>query len=142
MEFDPALPHQGPFVLPGGRVEVRTVRQTLQGPETKITVLDTIHALVLQQRVLDPRGYLVAGADAAGHRRDPQTGVVLPTVVSVWSVPAQVAMRLELSEMEVNRLPPDAADLWTMPNYPGSLLVDFAARRLPLGPPCEPGVGR
>ena len=34
-ELDPALPHQGPFRLPGGQLEVRTIREIPKGQPPK-----------------------------------------------------------------------------------------------------------
>jgi hypothetical protein len=40
MEFDPALPHQGPHPLPDDRLRIDTIRNTPEGPLTKVTIVD------------------------------------------------------------------------------------------------------
>ena len=57
-QFDPSLPHQGPFPRPNNRYEIRTIRETANGPTTKITIIDGSQALVLEQHLLDSQGQL------------------------------------------------------------------------------------
>lgn len=125
VEFDPRLPHQGPFPLPGERVQVRTVRETASGTQTKITVVDSLRGAVLEQQVYDSCNRLVASAQESGHRRDPLTGAILPTVVTVRSVPAQMALRIDLGDVQINRLEGSSAGLWGLPNYEGYPAVDL-----------------
>lgn len=126
-QFDPTLPHQGPFPLSGGRLEVRTIIETPEGPATKVTVVDADGGLVLEQRVFDSQGRLLAGSVAGGHRMDPLTGLIMPTVVEINCPPAQLSMRIELGNVRINRLPGDPAELWTMPSYQGSPPVDMCS---------------
>ena len=50
-QFDPSLPHQGPFNRQDGLLEIRTIRETPVGPSTKVTVIDPARGWVLQQNV-------------------------------------------------------------------------------------------
>ena len=128
VEFDPRLPHQGPFTLPGDRLEIRTLRETPQGTRVKVTVVDALRGCVLAQQIRDPQGRLLASAQSWQHRRDPLTGLILPGVVAVESVPAQLAMRLDLGTVEVNR-PLPGASLWAVPQMEGSSVVDLCDPR-------------
>lgn len=124
--FDPGLPHQGPFVLPGDRLEVRTIRDTPEGPTTTSTVIDAAQGWVLEQHVYDAQGRLVASSVLSGHHRDPLLSAVMPTVVKINYPAAGLSLRLDLGHVEVNRLPGNQVELWTMPRYPGSPPVDLS----------------
>jgi len=134
-EFDPALPHQGPYPLPGGRYQIRTIRETPDGPNTKITIIDGAQALVLEQHLLDAQGQLVASAVASQHRRDPLTMLVLPRVVDIRWPKAELTIRVDLGAAEVNRLSADTTELWTMPTYQGFPPVDLCDPSLRFAPP-------
>jgi hypothetical protein len=124
-EFDPALPHQGPSFLPNDRLRIDTVRDTPDGPMTKVTILDGSQGWILEQHWYDARRRLVASSVAAGHRRDPLSGLAMPAVVQIQCPSAQMAMRIDLGNVEINRPAADASALWTMPNYPDVPLVDI-----------------
>jgi len=124
-DFDPALPHQGPFPAPGGRLEIRTIRETPEGPATKITRVDAGTALVMEQYVYDATGRSLASALAEGYRRDPLSGLYMPSAVRISCPPAQFSMRIELGNVEINRGGAAPAELWSMPSYPGSPPVDL-----------------
>ena len=125
-EFDPALPHQGPFPLPNDRLQIRTIRDTPEGPITKITIVDGSQGWILEQQVYDARRQLLASATATGHRRDPLSNLVMPGAVNINCPAAQFSMRIDLGSVEINRLSGDPAALWSMPNYPGASLVNLA----------------
>jgi hypothetical protein len=133
-EFDPALPHQGPFALPGGRLEVRTIRESLQGPTTKITVLDAAQGWVLEQRLLDCQGRLLAASITGNHRADPLTGLVVPGLVQINCPPAQFTMRIDLGNVQINRLAGNPDELWALPMYPGYPQIDLGDPRFEYPP--------
>ena len=132
-EFDPALPHQGPFPLPSGQLEVRTIRETPDGSTTKVTVVDAKFGLILQQRVYNARNQLVGTATTGRYRRDPISGLFMPTAVQVHT-PATpnspaVSLELQLGNVEINRPYAGLEQFWAMPNYENSPPVDL----------CRPG---
>lgn len=129
VEFDPRLPHQGPFPLPGDRLEIRTIRETPQGPQTKATVVDAIRGCVLAQQVRDAQGRVVVTAQSGDHRRDPLTGLILPGAVTVESPAAQLSMRLDLGPVEINRPASGGPNLWTVPQMEGTTAVDLCDPR-------------
>lgn len=135
-QIDPALPHQGPFALPGDRLEIRTVRETPLGPVTKITILDGRQGWVLEQHAYDASGRLIASSAAAGHRRDPLTNLVVPGRVSIHYPAAQLAVRLDLGNLVVNRISGNPAELWSMPGY-GVPVVNLCDPNVPLGAPAS-----
>jgi hypothetical protein len=123
--FDPGLPHQGPFFLPGDRLEVRTIRDTPEGLTRTSTVVDAARGWVLEEHVYDAQGRLVASSILSHHRRDPLLGLVMPTVVKINYPAAELSLQLDLGNVQVNRLPGNQAELWTMPRYQGSPPVDL-----------------
>ena len=92
-EFDP-LPHQL-ISMPNDRLRIDTIRNTPEGPVTKITILDGSQGWILEQHVFDARRRLLANSVAGQHRRDPVSGVVTPSVVQI-NCPTQLALRIEL----------------------------------------------
>jgi hypothetical protein len=131
--FDPALPHQGPFPLPGGQLEVRTIREGPDGTITKVTVIDGKYGLILQQRVYDSRNQLVATSTTGRYRRDPASGLFMPTVVQIQtpataSAPA-FSLELQLGNVLINQPTAGMEQLWAMPYYEGSPPADL----------CRPG---
>jgi hypothetical protein len=55
--------------------------------------------------------------------------------VQVECPEAQFSMRLDLGTMQVNQLQGNLAELWTVPAYPGSPLVNLGNPNPPYGPP-------
>ena len=134
-QFDPSLPHQGPFPHGREQLEVRTIRDTPQGSQTKVTIVDSVRGCVLQQSIYDCRGHLLATSDSLCHRRDPLSGLIMPTVVTVRSMAGQLSMRLDLGLVEINRPATNMAPYWTAPVYEGFPWVDLCSTR-------PPGMGR
>jgi hypothetical protein len=125
VEFDPALPQQGPFPLPNDRLRIDTIRNTPEGPVKKVTIVDGSQGWVLEQHLFDAQGRLVASSVASEHRRDPLSGLIMPKVVSINCPLAQFAMRIDLGNVEINRMVGDPTTLWSMPSYPGAPPVDI-----------------
>jgi hypothetical protein len=125
-EIDPGLPHQGPFPLQGDRLELRTIRETPDGPVTKITIFDGAQGWILEQRIHNAQGAVLASAVSSGHRRDPLSNLVMPGVVVVSCPSAQFSIRIDLGPVEINRLAGNTAELWNMPQIPGTPVVDLA----------------
>lgn len=123
-EFDPSLPHQL-IAQPNDKLRIDTIRNTPDGPVTKITILDGSQGWILEQHIFDAKRQLVASSVASQHRRDPLSGLVMPKVVSINCPSAQLAMRIDLGNVEINRLSGDPAALWSMPSYPGASVVDI-----------------
>ena len=126
MEFDPALPHQGPQPLPDERLRIDTIRNTPEGPLTKTTIVDSSQGWVLEQHLFDARQQLLASSVAGGHRQDPLSGLIMPTTVSIDLPPSKLRLRIDLGNVEINRLSGDRNSLWSMPSYPGAAPVNLA----------------
>ena len=147
VDFDRSLPHQL-TVLPNDRLRIDTDRDTPEGPMKKITILDGSQGWVLEQYLYDAHRRLVARSIASGHRRDPLSGLVMPTVVQIDSPPAKLSLRIDLGNVEINRLSGDRTKLWSMPSYPArrrstwGIRTSNSRRRQwpppPVVPPCPP----
>jgi hypothetical protein len=125
-EIDPALPHQGPFPLPGDRLEIRTISETPDGPVTKVTVIDGLQGWILEQNIYNAQGCLLASAVASQHRRDPLSGLVMPGTVLINCPTAQFSMRIDLGPVQINRLSGNPAELWNIPSILGVPAVNLA----------------
>jgi hypothetical protein len=124
VELDGSLP-QHIKVEPNDRIRIDTIRNTPEGAVAKVTVVDGSQGWVLEQYVYDVNQRLVAKATASGHRRDPLSGLVMPTIVEIESPQAQVRMRIDLGNVEINRLTDDRPTLWTMPTFPNTPQVNI-----------------
>ncbi|NLE37256.1 MAG: hypothetical protein GX621_04450, partial [Pirellulaceae bacterium] len=123
--LDPAMPHQGPFARPDGMLEIRTIRDTIDGPITKITVVHP-YGWIVEQHFHNASGQTVFRAIGQQHRRDPASGLIMPRMVDVDSPPSGFRMRIDLGNVEINTVPDGPLALWEMPQYAGARLVDLS----------------
>ncbi|MFZ1936472.1 MAG: hypothetical protein WCB27_19500 [Thermoguttaceae bacterium] len=134
VEFDRSLPQQL-TVLPNDRLRIDTIRNTPEGPTMKVTILDGSQGWILEQHLYDAHRRPVAHSIASGHRQDPLSGLVMPTVVQIDSPAAQLSLRIDLGNVEINRLSGDRAALWSMPSIPGVPVVDIGDPNFRFSPP-------
>ena len=134
VQLDPTLPHQGPTPLPGGRLQICTTRQTVDGLVTKITVVDGVTAAVLEQHLSDAQGQPIASALAGSHRQDPLSGLIMPKTVDIRCPRAQFSMRIDLGNVKINRPLVNPAQLFTMPVGDTTPPVDLGNTNLQLTP--------
>jgi hypothetical protein len=132
-ELDPNVRHQGPKTLPDGRLEICTIRETADGPTTKITIVDPVRGLVAEQHMYGPQGQLLVSAVTVQQRQDPLTALFVPQVVEMQVPAAQFSMRIDLGGMQVNRLAGNPAALWSLPSGEGPL-VDLCSPNLQMTP--------
>ena len=82
----------------------------------RVIEVDAAHGQILAHELRDAKtGSRLARAELQDHRRDPETGVVLPhRIILSWPAAGLAGMTLRLGEIEVNpRDLPD--DLWSIP---------------------------
>jgi hypothetical protein len=137
-ELDPAALDQDLNVLPGGRLEISTVRQTVDGPARKLTLVDGATGVVLEQSLFDARGRLVARATASRHRRDQLSDRIMPRVVAIECPRAQFSLQLDLGNVEINRPLENPGELWTMPTLADCPMVDVGNPNFQLPPVAPP----
>jgi hypothetical protein len=99
-----------------------------------VTILDAAQGWILEQRLHDAQGRMIAGAVTCQHHRDPLTGLVMPSQVSINCPAAQFSMRLDLGNMRINRPTGDPQQLWAMPGYPGYPAVNLCDPNVELVP--------
>lgn len=138
VELDPTLAHQGPTPIPGGRLEIRTQRQGVDGLTTKITLVDAATGVVVEQQAYDAQGHLIARASASHHRRDPLSNLVMPRIVEIECPKAQFSMRIDLGNVSINRPLGNPAELWAMPTFHDWPTVDLGNPNLQLAPATSP----
>jgi hypothetical protein len=124
--FDPADLPRGPTPVGAGRVQILSVRHSSIGDLNKVTVLDPARGIVLEQDLYDAAGHLVAASRTSDHRRDPVTGAILPRHIEIDYPSAQLTMKLDIGDLQVNTLGPQNTALWTKPSYAGYQDVNLA----------------
>lgn len=137
--LDPSQPHQGPTRLPGNRLQIDTAFQTAEGPGRRIMVLDAAQGWILEQRLLNAQGMMLAASNTGNYQQDYLTGLWMARTVQIQVPPAKLSFRLDLGQVRINQLLGDPAELWAVPQYPGAPLVDIG--RPPAGMQALP-VGR
>jgi len=125
--LDPAGQHTGPFPLDNNRLEIRTTRNTPDGPQTKHTIVDAFSAVILEQHVFDRQGQPIASSICRGHRLDPVTKLNVPRVIEIRHPASQLTMTIDLGNVRVNELSGDATERWSMPTPEGAPLVNLCA---------------
>jgi hypothetical protein len=141
-EIDPNLPHQGPYPDKGNRIQIRTILETPEGPNMKVTIIDSVSAWILEQQVYDAHGKLRGRSVTEGYRRDPRSGLYVPTAVRVDCPEAQFSMRIDLGDVQVNQPLGNSGEMWTLPNMPGYPLVDLGNPNFRPLPPQGMSAGR
>ncbi len=132
--FDRNAQLQGPTPVGNGRVEVRS-RQGEPGRETaRITIIDASTGLVLERHVYDEQGQLVASAVLSKHVQDPATGAKLPRHIQIQWPPAKLELTVDMTEISVNQLTGNPAELFAKPSYSGYTEIDLAQPGLQLVP--------
>jgi hypothetical protein len=88
-------------------------------------VVDDARGWVLEQHLYDQRGQRLASATASDHRRDPATSVTLPRHVEIQWPAAQLSLKVDIRDIEINTLGPGSGHLWQMPAFDGWANVDL-----------------
>jgi hypothetical protein len=94
-------------------------------PIRKVIRIDACHGIIREHALYDSRGVLIARAALADHRIDPQTGLILPRIVSFdWPAMRQ-SMKMVLGNVELNPAQTPAA-VWQVPDKPGAPCFDLS----------------
>ena len=140
MYFDPAGQHEGPIDRGNHRMEVRSKVFAPDGELTRVMIVNNVYGWILEQHLYDPRGQLIASAKASNHRHYPAEGVSLPHKVEIQLPPAQLAFSLDVTEFRINQLSTSSEQLFAMPSFNGSQMVNVADPNF--HPPASGTVGR
>ncbi len=72
LQLDPSLPHQGPYPDKGNRIQIRTLYETPEGPNTRVTTIDAASAWVMEQQIY--RRPRAAAGPLGGRELSPRSG--------------------------------------------------------------------
>jgi hypothetical protein len=134
VSFDRTKPIDGPSPVGNGRVEIRS-RGGSPGNETlRVTIVDDSSGIVLEQRVYDAHGVLLASAAMSKHALDPASGAKLPRHIHIQWPAAKFEVTIDMADVHVNQLPADPRELFAKPTYSGYNDVDLAQPGLQLAP--------
>ena len=133
--FDPRDEQQGPFPAAGGLLEIRTRHRTPAGDLLKVTLVDDRRGWVMEQRLYDAGGRMLASAKTARHHSvsvdgNPDHRAAMPREVRIEWPPAGLTMTIDLGDVQINPARVSEA-VWTRPNYSGWKNVDLSTMRLP-----------
>jgi hypothetical protein len=137
--FEPSVQHVGPRQVAGGKLEIRSTIPSPEGNLVKITLVDASYGWVVEQHLYTQQGQRIASAMASGHRYDPQSGVSLPQQVEIQMPSAQLNLKIDLGDYQINSLSGNPAELWALPNYEGYPMVDLGNPNLRQSLPESPG---
>ena len=101
-----------------------------RGEMNRVTFVDDRYGYVVEQRVHDPAGRLIAVAEASEHRHYPDLKVTLPHRVRVKVPPAQLALTFDVPRYAINQISGDPAGIFAMPQLNGYPLIDLTDPRL------------
>lgn len=136
-ELTPQYPWEGPVAAGIDRIELRARVNTSAGDLYKIVTVHNRFAWVMETKLTDARGSLVAQSKMSEHQFYHVDGVHLPQKMEI-SIPAmQAAFTLEVSRWRINAPDENSAALYELPrtqlaSYP---LVDLAAPAANAAPP-------
>ena len=135
--IDPNVPHQGPFPVHGGRLEIRSTRSSSAGTFSKITIVHESNGTVLEQHLYDARANRIASAHARDHRFVKEVGASMPQQIDIEWPANQVRLRIDYGDFQLNTLHNVPSPLWQKPEY-GVANVDLARPNGFAGPLAEP----
>lgn len=132
LQLDPLAAYDAPRSLGNHKLEIRTRIPSPDGDMTRVMVVHDTYGWVLEQRIFDPRGQLIATAVASQHRHYPEVGVSLPHHLDLQLPAAQLNLSVSVRNFRINQLDGNPDQLWTLPQLEGYPLVDIAdPRNLP-----------
>jgi len=128
VEIDPASVIEGPHADSGDRLKLRTTLSTAGGQHTRLLVLHSKYAWVLEQHVYDEQGQLVASAFNSNHEYRAIDGVSLPKKIAVQMPQGLLRLQLDVDRWNINQPLNDPQTTFELPrsqlgNYP---FVDLA----------------
>ena len=142
VEIDPASVIEGPFADGGERVRLRTTLPSAAGQFTRLLILHSKYAWVLEQHVYDQQGQLVASSRTSEHEYSPVDGVSLPTRIEVHMPQGELRFQLDVDRWAINLPPAEGQSPFDLPreqlaSYPFIDLADpnFVPPTAALGAP-------
>jgi len=125
VQLDPLAPYDAPRSLGDHKMELRTRVPSPDGDMTRVLVVHDTYGWILEQRLYDARGQMIATAIASKHRHYPEAGVSLPHHLEFQLPTAQLNLSVSVREFRINQLDGNPAQLWALPQMEGYPLVDI-----------------
>ena len=132
VRFSPADQPRGPYPVGKSRLQIQSTHHGALGDLRKITVVDDLRGVVLEQHLYDAHNARVASAFTSNFHRDPVSGAILPRHIEIQYPSTQFDLKIDLADIEVNTLGPANVQLWVKPEYPGYPNVNLADPNLPV----------
>ena len=129
IEFSPEEIHQGPFPVSGGKLKLHSIRQTPNGPITRVSLIDAKSAKIYQQAMYDASNRLIAYSNSSNYRYYEGEQVSLPQWIElhVFAPDGQdIKLVVEAGDYRINSLHGDPDKMWTMPTPAGISTVNLA----------------
>lgn len=126
VHLEPGAVHEGPVPQGSGRVALRSRINSAADGLTRVLVIDDRYGWILEQHLLNSDGQVLATARTSNHRFYPVAAVSLPHRIEIEMPAAQMNLRIDVSEFQVNQLYGDPTQLWSMPPFPGYTPVNIA----------------
>jgi hypothetical protein len=140
-EFGTSDRHRGPFTRPqDGFLEIQSFRQTANGQNIRVCVIDPKTGLIRQQSFYDQRGNLIAYLNASQHRYIAEKDVSLPSRLDLFVFDENnqsTKLSVDAGEYSINSIYGDPEHLWSMPNPPDVNKVDLSTVQPVLAPQGE-----
>lgn len=125
VQLDPLAAYQGPRSIGAHRLELVAKVPTPAGEQTRIYVIHDQYGWVLEQRLLDANGRVLASSIGSQHRYYPDVGVSLPQHVELQLPPAELSLSVHVRDYRINAIDGNPEQLWTLPQLDGYPLVDI-----------------
>ena len=125
VHFDRNAHHEGPILRPDSKLEIRSTFNTVNGPLTRVAVIDATRAWVLEQHVYDAQGTLLASAIVLSHRYYPSEQVSLPQKVELRMPLAKLALTIDVGNATVNQMIGDPNLIWAVPQLEGYPVISL-----------------
>ena len=129
LSFAQVMCIEGRFPVEGGKLKLLSIRQTPNGPITRVSIVDGKSAKIYQQAIYDASSRLVAYTNSTKYRHYAEEQVNLPQWIElhVFAPDGQeVKMIVESGEYRINALHGDPDKMWTMPTPEGISAVNLA----------------
>lgn len=122
---------EGPYPRGADKLEIRTRVPGIDGPMTKVLVVDSTYGWILEQHLYDAQGQPVAQVVCSEHRYYREVDASLPHRVEIHLPKPGATVRLDVGGYLVNQLVGDPAHLWSMPQIEGAPPVDVTQMPAP-----------
>jgi hypothetical protein len=128
VDIDPASVYAGPVPRSDGTLEISSYLPSSAGRLIRVTAIDARRAWVVEQHVYDPSGTKrLASAVAESHRYYPVEQLSLPERLSIDLPTSGLKLKIDLGVMQINQLPGDPQQLWTLPSFEGIPQYDLGS---------------